>query len=185
MKDLILENKTGFETSLPFEIIDITGQLFYSDTFTDHIKNGERLTFNLPAGEYKYNGSFIKLAKPVEFKNIILPKRERLLEGSKKPYRVMYGNNPNKCTIYYKAGIIIFDEQFKNAPLYVRYGIYYHEIGHHFYKTEWKADMYATKKMLDKGFNPSQIGLVGLVSLSENSFDRKEKIVKTLIKKKK
>ena len=94
----------------------------------------------------------------------------------------MYGKNPNKCTIYYKAGIIVFDESLKGAPLFVKYAIYFHEIGHHFYKTESKADLYATKKMLDYGFNPSQVGLAGLMSLSENSFDRQEKIVKSVIK---
>lgn len=182
MMTLALEQKTGFETSLPFEIYDITGQLFYSSDFTEHIRNGERMKFNVPAGEYKYNGSFIKLDKPIEHKKIILPKKERHLAGSKKEYRVMYGKNPNKCTIYYKAGLIIFDESFRNVPMFIRYAIYYHEIGHHFYKTESKADLYATKKMLDLGFNPSQIGLAGLMSLSENSFDRQEKIVKSLIK---
>lgn len=182
MMTLALEQKTGFETSLPFEIYDITGQLFYSSDFTEHIRNGERMKFNVPAGEYKYNGSFIKLDKPIEHKKIILPKKERHLAGSKRQYKVIYGKNPNKCTIYYKAGLIIFDESFRNVPMFIRYAIYYHEIGHHFYKTESKADLYATKKMLDLGFNPSQIGLAGLMSLSENSFDRQEKIVKSLIK---
>lgn len=182
MRPLILENKTGFETSLPFEIYDVNGNMFYSSDFSDHIRNGERLKFNLPAGEYQYNGSFIKLDKPVEHKKIVLPKKERHLQGSKKQYQIVYGKNPNKCTIYYKAGLIIFDETLKTAPLFVKYAIYFHEIGHHFYKTESKADLYATKKMLDYGFNPSQIGLAGLMSLSENSFDRQEKIVKSVIK---
>jgi hypothetical protein len=182
MMNLILEEKTGFETSLPFEIYDITGQVFYTSDFTDHIRNGERLKFNVPAGQYKYNGSFIKLDRPVEHKKIILPKKERHLAGSKKNYQVIFGKNPNKCTIYYKAGIIIFDESFRNVPMFIRYAIYFHEIGHHFYRTESKADLYATKKMLDLGFNPSQIGLAGLLSLSESSFDRQEKIVKSLIK---
>jgi len=183
MIDLILENKTGFETILPFEIYDITGNLFYSSDFSDHIRNGEKLKFNLPAGSYKYNGSFIKLSAPVEHKKIILPKRERLLKGSKKEYKVIYGKNPNKCTIYYKAGLIIFDESFRSVPLYIKYAIYYHEIGHHFYKTESKADLYATKKMLDLGFNPTQIGLAGLLSLSNSSYDRQEKMINRLIKK--
>lgn len=182
MMTLALEQKTGFETSLPFEIFDITGQIFYNSDFTDHIRQGKKIQFNLPAGEYKYNGSFIKLDKPVEHKKITLPKKERHLPGSKKQYQVIFGKNPNKCTIYYKAGLIIFDESFKNVPMFVRYAVYYHEIGHHFYRTESKADLYATKKMLDLGFNPSQIGMAGLMSLSENSYNRQEKIVKSLIK---
>jgi hypothetical protein len=180
MNDLILEQKTGFETSLPFQIYDGRGVLFYDDTFTDHIANGERLKFNIPAGVYKYNGSFIKLPFPVEHVAIKLPKRERHIPMPKNGYKVVYGVNPNKCTIYYKAKIITFDNSFKNAPAYFRYGIYFHEIGHHYYKTESKADLYATKKMLDYGFNPSQIGLVGLLSLSENAYNRKEKIINSL-----
>jgi len=185
MNDLILENKTGFETLLPFQIYDQRGILFYDDTFTDHISKGERLKFNLPIGVYKYNGSFIKLSQPIEHTKIILPRKERQLQKPKNGYKIIYGVNPNKCTIYYKAGIITFDNSFKDAPLYIKYGIYYHEIGHHYYKTESKADLYATKRMLDLGFNPSQIGLTGLLSLSENAYDRKVKIVNSLIKKRK
>jgi hypothetical protein len=180
MRDLILEQKTGFTTSLPFKIFEPNGQLFYSSDFTDHIEKGERLDFNLPAGIYKYDGNFIKLPLPVPVKMITLPPKER--HYNSKRYEIIFGNNPNKCTIFYKDGIILFDNQFKNSPLYIKYGIYYHELSHHWYKTEWKADIYAAKMMLEKGFNPSQIGLVQLETLgnSDKSFDRKEKIVNSL-----
>jgi hypothetical protein len=178
MRDLILEEKTGFTSSLPFEIFEPNGNLFYSSDFTDHIAKGERLDFNLPAGEYKYNGSFIKLADPVPVKNIILPLPERDIKG--KRYSIIFGTNPNKCSIFYDTGVILFDNSFKSKPLYIKYGVYYHELGHHWYKTESKADLYAAKKMLDKGFNPSQIGFASIESLSEKSFERKEKIVNHL-----
>jgi hypothetical protein len=180
MKSMILENKTGFETSLPFDIFDNKGLLFYSSEFTDHIQKGEKIRFNLPAGIYNYNGSFISLPAPVRFKEITLPMKERNLNGISKRYQIIFGDNPNKCTIFYDKGVILFDSKYKNEPLYIRYGIYFHELGHHFYKTEEKADLYACKKMLDFGFNPSQVGRVGLMSLSNSSFDRKEKIVKTI-----
>ena len=181
MRELILEQKTGFETSMPFEIFDLNGFLFYDDKFNDKIANGERLRFNLPSGKYNFNGSFIRLDKPVEFEKITLPPKERHIQKPKKGYQVIYGNNPNKCTIYYKAGIIIFDNSFRETPIFYRYGIYFHEIGHHFYKTEWKADMYATKKMIDFGFNPSQIALTGLLTLSSDSYDRKERMTNLAI----
>jgi hypothetical protein len=180
MRDLVLERKTGFQTSLPFTILDNKGVLFYDDTFVDKIARGEVLKFNLPAGVYKYNGSFIKLDSPVTTKTIILPPKERHIAGDMKRYKIEFGDNPNKCTIYYDLGLILFDNEFINAPLYIKYGIYFHELGHHWYKTEWKADLYATKKMLEYGFNPSQIGRVGLMTLSNNSFDRKEKTIKVL-----
>lgn len=182
MRDLKLNGKTGFLTSVPFVVYDVKGNVFYASDFTDHIAKGETLRFNLPYGEYRYDGAFVKLDSPVAIANIMLPPRERSLNGAGKNYKIMFGDNPNKCTIFYAPGVILFDNQYLNAPLYVKYGIYFHELGHHFYKTEWKADLYATKKMLDYGFNPSQIGRVGLMTLSNNSFDRKEKIVKILTK---
>lgn len=182
MKDLILENKTGFLTSLPFKIFDDKGNIFYDSEFTDHISKGETLKFNMPAGFYKYNGSFVKLNFPVSQFNIILPPKERVINGSQKKYKIVWGDNPKKCTIFYAPGIILFDRSFLNSPLYIRYGIYFHELGHHYYKTEWKADLYAAKKMIDYGFNPSQCGRVGLESLSNGSFERKERMIKVLTK---
>ena len=178
MRALILEQKTGFSSSLPFVIYEPSGLVFYSSDFTDKIKNGQRLDFNLPAGEYKYDGSFIKLPSPVPVVNIILPPKERNFEV--KRYEIKFGDNPSKCTIYYKEGIILFDNSFKNQPLYIKYAIYFHELGHHYYKTEAKADLYSAKKMLEKGFNPSQIGLASLESLSSASLERKMKTVNTL-----
>lgn len=183
MRQLILENKTGFRTVLPFIILDKNGILFYDDSFTKHIAEGNILEFNLPAGIYNYDGSFIKLDKPVSYQNIVLPAKERFLPV--KRYKIIFGNNPNKCSIFYKPGVILFDNSFKNAPLYIKYGIYFHELGHLFYKTESKADLYSTKKMFEYGFNPSQIGRVQLMTLSNNSFARKEKTIKVLIKNKK
>lgn len=180
MKDLILEQKTGFTSSLPFKIFDSDGREFYTSDFTDHIEKGERLDFNLPAGIYKYDGNFIKLPFPIPTKIISLPPKER--NYNRKRYEIIFGNNPNKCTIFYKEGTILFDISFKTKPLYIKYGIYYHELGHHFYRTESKADLYSAKMMLDKGFNPSQIGLVELETLSnsEKGMERKESIVNHL-----
>ena len=180
MRDLILEQKTGFETSLPFVIYDNKGNIFYSSEFTDHISNGRVLKFNMPVGNYTYNGSFRKLSSPIKISTEPLPAKERKI--TKKTYKIIFDENPNKCSIYYKRGIILFDTQFKDAPLYVKYGIYFHELGHHYYKTEWKADMYAMRKMLEYGFNPSQIGRVGLEALGQNNFARKEKMINSLTK---
>lgn len=182
MKDLILENKTGFRTTLPFSIVDNKGILFYDDSFTDHIAAGQALEFNMPVGRYRFDGSFIKLDKPVEMPNFPLPPKER--HYPQKRYQIKFGDNPHKCSIFYAPGIILFDNSLKDAPLYIKYGIYFHELGHLFYKSEHKADMYAAKKMLEYGFNPSQVGRVGLMTLSNNSFDRKVNMVNVLIKNK-
>jgi len=184
MRNLILEEKTGFLTSLPFEINDNRGILFYSSDFTDHISRGDTLKFNLPLGVYSYNGSFVKLSSPISTVKIDLPPRERNINNGKK-YKIIFGSNPNKCTIFYEPGIILFDNSFRDAPLYIKYGIYFHELGHHFYSTEKYADIYAAKKMLDYGFNPSQIGRMGLDALTkEESIGRKVNLVNELTKDK-
>jgi hypothetical protein len=180
MRDLVLEQKTGFSSMLPFVIYEPNGQVFYSSDFTEKIKNGLRLNFNLPEGVYRYDGQFTKLDEPVSVVNIPLPMYERFY--GKKRYDIIFGTNPNKCTIFYDKGVILFDNSIMSKPLYVKYGIYYHELGHHFYKTEKYADLYSAKRMLEKGFNPSQVGRAFLDSLSEKSIQRKMDMVNTLTK---
>jgi hypothetical protein len=180
MRDLLLDEKTGFISSMPFEIFEPNGNLFYSDTFTEKIGRGEKLEFNLPLGIYKYNGNFIKLDSPVKVVNIPLPMKERNI--AHKRYEIVFADNPNKCTIFYDDGLIVFDNQFLNKPLYIKYVIYFHELGHHWYKTESKADFYSAKKLLEYGFNPSQIGRGFLEGLSEKSLERIEKMINVLTK---
>lgn len=172
MRKLVVNQKTGFRTSLPFEILDEKGNLFYSDAFTDKIENGKVLFFNLPKGEYSYDGYFIKLDNPVPVPNIILPKPERNYDRGKL-FKIQFGNNPNKCSIFYDKGLILFDNQFKEAPKFVLFDIYFHELGHLFYETEEFADRFATKALLELGYNKSQIGLSPLLSLSSKNDYRK------------
>ena len=178
MKNLILENKTGFYTFSPFVIYEKNGNVFYSSDFTNKIKEGKKLIFNLPAGDFLLEGFINRLNNPKKFANISLPEPERHLK--KKRYKIIFGINPSKCTIYYNAGLIIFDNAFKDAPLYIKFDIYFHELGHHFYKTEKFADLYAVKKMLDYGFNPSQIGRTSLIALGKNNLERKSFIINKL-----
>ena len=180
MRDLILDHKTGFRSTMPFVIYDPNNIIFYSSEFTNKIALQKPLLFNVPAGKFTYEGNFIKLDFPVSVQNVALPLRERNI--TQKRYDIQFGENPNKCTIFYDKGIILFDNSFKDKPLYVKYTIYYHELGHHWYITESKADLFAAKKLLELGFNPSQIQLAMLDSLSNKSMERKMNIVYTLTK---
>lgn len=171
MRKLVINQITGFTTVLPFKIVDERKIEFYSSDFTNAISKGERLNFNLPKGVYFYDGSFTKLNKPVEHKPIELPPFER--NFPKRKYKIMFGNNINKCTINHLTGVILFDNAFKIAPKYVLVDIYLHEMGHRYYKTEHLADLYATKRMLEKGFNKSQIGRSIVVSLRSENIERK------------
>jgi len=180
MKKIILETKKGFTSILPFKIYDLKEILFYSSDFVSKISQGKRLFFNLPVGIYLLDGFIIELPKPVKYKEIILPAFER--NKPKKNYKIIFGSNPNKCTIFYDKGVILFDSTFLNRPLYERYNIYFHELGHHYYKTEKFADLFAAKKMLEKGFNPSQIGYGILDSLSNLQQERKNFTIKKILK---
>lgn len=179
MQKLIIETKTGFSSLLPFKIYDNKGLLFYSSDFVSKISEGKRQFFNLPVGIYEYEGFLIKLPQPIKHKPIILPKPERNFK--KRSYKIIFGENPNKCSIFYKTGIILFDKSFLTKPLFVRYNIYYHELGHHLYKSEHLADLFAAKIMLEKGFNPSQIGYGIMDSLSNLQTKRKIFTVSKLI----
>lgn len=184
MKKLVLAEKTGFSTLLPFKIYDSTGFLFYSDTFVSKIREGKRLFFNLPIGEYQYNGIFEKLPNPVSREKRIeqinkeLPPPERKIPNT--GYRIEWGNNPNKCSIFYDQKRILFDKSLAKIPMYMKFYIYFHEMGHHLYKTEKFADLFAAKKMLQLGFNASQIGYSSLETLSDKQKERKEFLVNNL-----
>jgi hypothetical protein len=178
MRPLNIDKKTGFRSTMPFIINDQRGIIFYSSDFTDKIASGKPLEFNVMSGMFTYDGNFVKLDSPVPVKNIATPLKERNINS--KRYDIQFGNNPNKCTIFYDAGVILFDNSFLNKPLYIKYTIYFHELAHHYYVTESKADLYAAKVLLELGFNPSQIELAFLESLSEASIERQMNIVYSL-----
>ena len=175
MKPLIIQQKTGFRNLTPFEILDKNGVLFYANYFTQKGSNGS-INFNLPIGQYYLHGDLMKLKHPVSFGEIKLPKPQRNFKQKK--YKITFANNPNKCTIFHDTGLIVFDNFFKNAPRFILLDIYFHELGHNFYKSEQYADMYATKKMLEIGYNPSQIGLSVLITLRETQNNDFRKLVK-------
>lgn len=178
MKRIILKEKTGFETRLPFTIFDERKITFYADSFTNKIEKNETLKFNLPKGVYFYNGSFTKLPKPVEYPSIELPPKERNFDA--KRYKIKFGVNPNKCTVNHLLNTITYDNAFRKAPEYILADIFFHELGHRFYSTEKFADLYATKRMLELGYNPSQIGRSAIISLRSESLERKIAKVESL-----
>ena len=137
MRDLIITEKTGFRTTLPFTIMDCRGNVFYSDEFTNEIAENKVLNFNMPKGNFKYDGYFIKLPKPVIQTEIKLPAPERNYDKGK-IYKISYADNPNKCSIFYDKAQIIFDNSFKTAPVFIIYDIYFHELGHLYYETDYR-----------------------------------------------
>lgn len=181
MRQLKLNKKTGFKVTdiyQPIVIRDHRGILFYTtEPLLPKVKE-----FNLPEGVYFVDtGYFAPQMFPVSYGKIQLPFPERLLPRPDN-FKVEFGHNPNKCTIFWKEGRILFDYQFKEKPLSEIMFILFHEEGHHLYKTEKYADGYAANKMLDFGFNPMQVGTAPMFSLSDRQLARKNYIVNKLEK---
>jgi hypothetical protein len=155
-------------------IFDEQGKVFLRP-FTTH--------FNLPKGNYTINTDF-NFCEPVRYKKIILPKRERNIKFPKK-FKVIQRPNKNKCSIYYELGLIVFDPEFFNSlNKFQHYFVCAHEIGHYFYKTEKYCDLFSAKKMIQNGYNATQIlaGCDITLSNTASSIERKNYLLKHLKK---
>ena len=166
---LINEYKSGFTCSDPLILIlDSNGKEFYKKENTS--KKGY-IHFNLPAGKYHtqnnlHRVSFRKYDLPA------IPKPNHKKET--KPFKIVFDENPNKCSINTKTGLVIFDNSFKDQPKYVIDFILWHEYAHYFYsgegqKSEKNCDTYAQRQMLRQGYNPSQISIAIATTLSDNT----------------
>lgn len=179
MRKLVVTEKTGYKVNdiyKPIVIRDYRGIMFYTtEPLLPKVKE-----FNLPTGTYFVDsGYFSPMPYPVEYELKKLPPPQRKFP---KPYdyRVRFDYNPNKCTIFWDLGIILFDNRLKDCSLPELYFILYHEISHARYKEEKYADLMAVNYMLCKGFNPSQIGMAPITSLSSAQYERKKYIVEKL-----
>lgn len=176
---IILRDKTGFRNinGNPIVIYDKRGVIFYDTRDLENIV----WEFNLPAGEYYLErGKISEMMEPVQYELMPMPKPERNRRGDPTLFRIEFTENKYKCTVDWKARKIIFDNQFKNAPLPAVMFILYHEHAHKHYETEAICDRYAANKMLDAGYNPSQIG-ESVLTLSDKNFPRKEYLINSLI----
>lgn len=181
MEPFILNKKTGFQNKTPQNpviIRDFRGKLFYS---TEGLRPVEY--FNLPEGTYyKEAGNITMLKNPVKKVFIKLPPAERNLKPPLN-FNVVFGVNPNKCTIQWDNKRIIYDNSLRDATLPVLYFILFHEFAHSLYTNEAFADICAANYMLQKGFNESQIGYAPVETLSHFQFKRKKFLIKKLLKK--
>lgn len=181
--DIRTNKTTGFEALNPVTIYDRKGFIFYA-TETPCF-------FNLPENfTGKVDGEIRQLKNPVVYETPDLPTFEK--KTPLKRLTITYGENPNKCSIRFKDGVIFFDNEFKDKELTRNY-IIGHEIGHFFYigngdESEMKCDIFSAKMMLDNGYNPSQILLTSFLTLTGENKDirvngLKEYLQKVEIKK--
>jgi hypothetical protein len=170
-----IHKKTGFKC-FDFEvcILDNNGNIFY------HKKNinfPKPILFNLPKGVYKPLNTILALNKPVFYELPKLYQREK--KSPLKRIKIHFvENNNNKASIDVNTGNIFIDEKYKKNKTILTF-LFWHEIGHFFYFSENKCDVFAANKMLKKGFNPSQVSLAALTGLNCNikqSFERAKEV---------
>ena len=181
MRELILNKKTGFrvkDSGKPVIIRDETGQSFYN---TEPILP-RVIAFNLPKGKYWIEkGHFERLESPLNYPLFKLPQFERYGFPDAKKFKIVFGENPNKCSILWDKKIILFDNSLKYYTKPMFDFIRFHEYAHRHYKTEKFCDLMAVNYMLFKGYNPSQIGETPVLSLSDNAYDRKVWLVNKIL----
>ena len=178
MKEFAVGKKTVFFSLKPVVIYDYRGIIFYDSSFVKKFSG----FFSLPRGKYKTDSEFVE--KNIKFNDpskIKLPPFERNYFHNWDEFKINFSTNPNKCTISHKDKTITYDKSFCSKPLFILYFILAHEMGHNYYTDEINADRFAVKKMLEWGFNLSQIGMSPLLALSEKNEERRIKVIDTLI----
>ncbi len=195
MFKLHIGQKTGFSILRPErEVIirDESGRLFYStESKTPDVKQ-----FNLPGGQYLVDsGVFRSMPNPIDYPLMRLPPKERnrpIPNPNTVPMK--WGVNPNKCSIVWRcdnmgnvienapARHILADYALKEWTKPEQDFIRFHEYSHADYETEKFADFKAANYMILKGYNPIQIGMSQIDSLSGRQAGRKNFLVDMLIK---
>lgn len=137
------------------EIYDERGNLFY-------IQSKRYKKWNLPQGNYFSYGKFNKLNNPVKFSTKPLPQFEK--DGKiDLPYELTFTEtlNSEKTLAYIilngNVDEIFIDNSVRDYPIFVQEFIFYHELGHRLYETEKYCDWFAFNKLIELGYNPSQI----------------------------
>lgn len=145
-----IDSKTGF---FCLDQVNIwkNGKPFYQ------YKKPGKIKFNLPPGKYFTYGPIEQLKKPVNYEFSKKRKREKQHFDSPEQVTVIFSNNPNKASIFLNEQIVLLDNRFREADECLLKYILYHEIGHYFYETEHYCDEYAQERMLNEGYNKSQI----------------------------
>ena len=178
MQLITINSKTGFRSKNgSVRILDKNFQPFY---FFDS-KPG--FIFNLPAGIYWTVSEIEKAKRPKVFYVPSLPIPEQKNAKLPSDLKIVIGENPHKASVWTKKNVVLLDhELFEIHPKPRIVYIFLHELGHYFYKTEWKADLFAAVYMLKKGYNPSQVFDASRNSLSAKNYKRIEKTFKNLQK---
>ncbi len=149
--------KVNFYDKIPnrFFIYDEYGNIYF---YRDLTENNRNIKVNIArAGKFTTNANDSITVGEFEKPKIkiVLPTYEKNFFHEKFHYRFNPKLKGTPARNFYKKGIIEFSPQFLKLPFPIRVFILCHEIGHSYYHDEEKADIFATKLYLDKGYNMS------------------------------
>jgi hypothetical protein len=172
MATLSLDKKTGFKSlDSVICIYDEDYAPFYFMT-----NKGKEIRFNLPKGTYHTENAITYLQSPVHYSTPDLPKKEKNLTPPDS-IEIVWNENPHKCSILLNIGLIVCSPYIRSKSRAEQMFIIYHELGHYLYKTESYCDLYATKRMIEDGFNPSQcVYSVNGCLTHDKSIERKDNV---------
>lgn len=166
LRKLNIKSVSGFECSNPETLIfDNKGNVFYRRK----ARNG-KLIFNLPRGVY-FTENILTQVMPVNYK-IKLPKRDFSPKIKLSELSIIFNKNPHKASINTRTGKIYFNTDLLKENKAFYYFVFFHEIGHLFYKSELNCDNFSTAQLLKLGFNPSQIFEASKKTLSKKNYRR-------------
>lgn len=155
--------------------IRILNPVIFDDFGLFYTKQGIK-EINLPIGNYRIEGRFQQIPK-IEYKLPDLPIREKIYRVPKlTEITFKYTKDPDeiaKINIY--DNLIVINEELNKCSSAKFWAVIFHELGHYRYKTEWKCDVFAIRKMLEYGFNPSQIE--EFIDILPDNIPRKLKIL--------
>lgn len=176
----------------PVQMVSATvnGQLYHiRDAAKEpNTKQFETIKINaVPSGDYVFYPKPDKVeVKPIEKKKIntnILPQKER---SRFKKYTIITNEylSGTPARNYTQIGEIQVSPSFHKLPLQIQKFILLHEIGHFFYETEWKCDLFALVHFINLGYNESNafFALKNILSHSEENLKRIDILYNNILK---
>lgn len=150
-----------------FEVLDDSGRVAFFRYLPDDCR---AFKFNLPhKGDYVLPEGVKVAVKPLETAKLpVLPAKERD-RMTNENLRVVFTNlkgTPARVYTYHR--VICITPNFYKLPLPTRLFILLHELGHFYYETEWKCDLFAYYWMLRLGHNHSS-AIYGLTTILKHT----------------
>lgn len=193
MKRLIVKYKTGYRNITGGNVVILDEE--YKPFYDTRLVNSKVWEFNLPPGIYYLQmGKISQRHSPVEYTLEKLPRFTRNLQGNPEQFPIIYGRNNYTASVFWDKErspfgkcAIFLDNSMKEKTKPDLMFILYHECAHKYYdrskEEEAACDAYAANRMLEEGYNPSQINKSIIMTLSEHNGYRVDRMLNSLSNK--